>query len=67
MKEEEETEDVQYDVVTCRHCDGAGCLYCGKTGKVEVRHPARLCPKCNGECCIYCGYTGWDKPRGKYE
>jgi RecJ-like exonuclease len=61
------SEEIEYETVTCHACDGLGCSYCNKTGKVEVRKPANLCPKCGGDCCIYCGYTGWEHPRGKYE
>lgn len=63
------TETTEYDTVTCHACDGgAGCMYCNKTGSVEVKKPATLCPKCGGDCCIYCGYTGWENPpRGKYD
>jgi hypothetical protein len=60
-------EQIEYETVTCRHCDGLCCLYCNKTGSVEVRKPATLCAECGGECCIYCGYTGWAHPRGKYD
>jgi len=62
----ENTGQTEYDTVTCRHCDGAGCTYCNKTGVVEVEKPAKLCHHCGGDCCIYCGYTGWEHPRGKY-
>jgi len=63
----ENDEQTEYDTVTCHACDGEGCMYCNKTGSVEVRKPAKLCPYCGGDCCIYCGYTGWERPRGKYE
>ncbi|WP_245619227.1 hypothetical protein [Methanogenium cariaci] len=43
------TETTEYDTVTCHACDGgAGCMYCNKTGSVEVKKPATLCPKCGG-------------------
>ncbi len=57
----------EYDLVTCRHCDGEGCCFCNATGKVEVKKPATLCESCEGIGCIYCGYTGWASPRGKYD
>jgi len=60
-------EEIEYDTVTCHACDGEGCMYCNKTGSVEVKKPAKPCPYCGGDCCIYCGYTGWERPRGKYE
>mgnify|MGYP001071610072 CR=1 FL=1 len=60
-------EQTEYDSVIRHARDGEGCMYCNKTGSVEVRKPAKLCPYCGGDCCIYCGYTGWERPRGKYE
>lgn len=51
----------------CRHCEGAGCTYCNKTGTVLVRAPKKICPACDGDGCIYCGFTGWERPKGKYE
>lgn len=62
-----DAEQIEYETVTCRHCDGHGCTYCNKKGTVEVKKPAKLCPACGGDCCIYCGYTGWENPRGKYD
>ncbi|NYT05738.1 MAG: hypothetical protein GKC04_05125 [Methanomicrobiales archaeon] len=56
-----------YEEVICRHCEGAGCVYCDKKGKVLVKAPARPCSHCGGECCIYCGFTGWDGVKGKYD
>ncbi len=52
----------EYARETCRHCEGAGCLYCNKKGWVLVLQPSRICPHCEGDCCIYCGYTGWENP-----
>ena len=52
----------QYAPEVCCHCEGAGCVYCNKTGSVMVLQPSRKCRHCNGDCCIYCGYTGWEHP-----
>ena len=56
-----------YEEVVCRHCDGSGCTYCDKSGRVSARKPACLCKRCGGDGCIYCGYTGWADVKGKYE
>lgn len=58
---------VKYCRVTCMHCEGAGCIYCNKTGTVEVAEPPVKCRHCDGECCFYCGFTGWGGLRGKYD
>lgn len=60
-------ESKTYEEVVCRHCEGAGCTYCDKKGRVHVRKPACLCSRCGGVGCIYCGYTGWADVKGKYE
>jgi hypothetical protein len=57
----------EYTEAICQHCEGAGCVYCDKKGKVLVKSPARKCRHCNGDCCIYCGYTGWEDVKGKYD
>ncbi|MBP2145606.1 DnaJ-class molecular chaperone [Methanofollis sp. W23] len=59
--------EIEYEEVVCNHCEGAGCMYCEKTGKVRVRKPARRCEECGGDGCIYCGYTGWAGVKGKYD
>ena len=55
-----------YEPATCCHCEGAGCLYCNKTGSVLVLAPKKKCPECEGIGCFYCGFTGWYRPKGKY-
>ncbi|TAJ44714.1 hypothetical protein [Methanofollis fontis] len=60
-------EKPEYEEVVCHHCDGAGCMYCDRKGKVLVRKPAQICCTCDGTGCIYCGYTGWAGLKGKYE
>jgi len=60
-------EIITWEPATCRHCEGAGCTYCNKTGTVLVRAPKKICPACDGDGCIYCGFTGWDHPKGKYD
>lgn len=57
----------KYVKVRCCHCEGAGCIYCNKTGYVLVRPPAKLCRHCEGVGCIYCGFTGWSDLKGKYD
>ncbi len=52
-------EETRYAPETCAHCDGEGCCYCDKTGKVLVAQPSRKCRHCDGDGCIYCGFTGW--------
>ncbi len=59
--------DDDYVRVICQACEGEGCSYCDRRGRVEVRPPATPCPHCEGECCIYCGYTGWAGLRPKYD
>lgn len=59
--------EIEYEEVVCNHCEGAGCMYCEKTGKVLVKKPARRCERCDGTGCIYCGYTGWAGVKGKYD
>ena len=54
-----------YEPAICAHCEGAGCLYCCKTGVVLVTAPKRKCHHCEGVGCIYCGFTGWAGPKGK--
>ena len=55
-----------YSPEICAHCEGAGCLYCGRSGKVLVRQPSRKCRHCDGDGCIYCGFTGWGGLMPKY-
>ena len=62
-----EKKDEGYERVTCCHCEGAGCIYCDKTGTVLVKKPARKCHRCDGIGCIYCGFTGWAGLKGKYD
>ena len=57
----------EYCQVVCSHCEGEGCLYCDKTGRVSVKTPACRCQACEGIGCIYCGFTGWAGLKGKYE
>jgi DnaJ-class molecular chaperone len=57
----------EYEPATCCHCEGAGCIYCNKTGSVLVQAPKRKCPECEGAGCFYCGFTGWYRPKGKYD
>ncbi|MDD1639061.1 MAG: hypothetical protein LUQ42_01920 [Methanomicrobiales archaeon] len=59
MSGEEKKEQTRYAPETCSHCEGAGCCYCDKTGKVLVAQPSRKCRHCEGDGCIYCGFTGW--------
>ncbi len=61
------SDPIPYDRVRCCHCEGAGCIYCDKTGYVLVRAPATACSHCEGNGCIYCGFTGWACPKGKYD
>ena len=61
------TREKTYVEAICSHCDGAGCIYCNKTGTVLVAAPKRRCPHCDGVGCIYCGFTGWAEPKGKYD
>jgi hypothetical protein len=56
-----------YEPALCGHCDGLGCLYCNKTGRVLVEAPRKKCLHCEGVGCIYCGFTGWFHPKGKYD
>jgi hypothetical protein len=58
---------MEYEYATCAHCEGAGCLYCAKTGRVLVKKPKAKCGQCEGAGCIYCGFTGWAHPKGKYD
>jgi hypothetical protein len=58
--------EVVYGPETCAHCEGAGCCYCDKKGRVLVRQPSRKCHHCDGDGCIYCGFTGWEGLRAKY-
>lgn len=57
----------KYERVLCTHCEGAGCIYCEKTGYVLVTAPARKCRHCGGDGCIYCGFAGWEGLKGKYD
>jgi hypothetical protein len=56
-----------YCSVVCSHCEGEGCIYCNKTGRVLVKEPACRCKYCDGAGCIYCGFTGWAGLKGKYD
>jgi hypothetical protein len=56
-----------YEKARCNHCEGAGCIYCDKTGYVLVQAPACKCRHCEGDGCIYCGFTGWAGLKGKYD
>jgi hypothetical protein len=55
-----------YGPELCAHCEGAGCLYCDKKGKVLVHQPSRKCHHCSGDGCIYCGFAGWEGLRPRY-
>jgi|GEM_PF-1016604 len=59
VSSEEVKEKPRYTPETCAHCEGEGCCYCDKTGKVLVAQPSRKCRHCDGDGCIYCGFTGW--------
>jgi hypothetical protein len=59
--------EIIYAEEVCQHCDGLGCTYCDKKGKILVRQPAKKCRHCDGKCCIYCGFTGWESVKGKYD
>ncbi len=60
-------EHPRYEKARCCHCEGAGCIYCDKTGYVLVRSPSCLCRHCGGAGCIYCGFTGWAGLKGKFD
>lgn len=57
----------EYEPARCAHCEGAGCTYCDKTGRVLVLRPKKPCRHCEGEGCFYCGFTGWAGLKGKYD
>lgn len=59
--------DKQYERAACNHCEGAGCIYCDKTGSVLVCSPKKPCRHCEGVGCFYCGFTGWAGLKGKYD
>ena len=61
------TEEKKYEPATCHHCEGAGCIYCDKTGSVLVACPKKPCRHCDGDGCFYCGFTGWAGLKGKYD
>lgn len=62
------TEEVpEYEEKTCAHCEGLGCCFCDKKGKLLVKKPAKKCPHCDGVGCYYCGFTGWKDVKGKYD
>jgi len=63
MAEHERT----FEPAPCGHCDGLGCLYCGRTGTVLVEAPRKRCPQCEGVGCIYCGFTGWFHPKSRVD
>ncbi|HUK38315.1 MAG TPA: hypothetical protein VLV30_04285 [Methanomicrobiales archaeon] len=64
--EGKEPEQVIYAPETCSHCEGAGCCYCDKKGKVLVKQPSKKCQYCDGDGCLYCGFTGWAGLMPKY-
>jgi hypothetical protein len=61
-----ELEEETYAPELCAHCEGAGCCYCDKKGKVLVRQPSKKCHHCDGDGCIYCGFTGWEGLMGRF-
>jgi len=60
-------DEKKYEPALCAGCEGAGCIYCNKTGTVLVLSPKQKCPECEGDGCFYCGFTGWHRPKGKYD
>jgi DnaJ-class molecular chaperone len=60
-------QEKKYEPAQCGHCEGAGCTYCNRTGRVLVLAPKKKCPDCEGVGCFYCGFTGWYRPKGKYD
>jgi len=64
--EAKKQEQVTWGAETCAHCEGAGCCYCDKKGKVLVKQPSKKCHYCDGDGCLYCGFTGWAGLMPKY-